>query len=223
MLMSFLDLLIGRKKQNKSVFSEKKAEIEEVREHINNTQIEKIPPPPKQPQEQAVAVNQYGFQQTETISREEQAPAAQHKTIIVKEEPIITVARELNDIKYMIEDLKSSMHDDHHRMLKEFDDLPKKDELTRVLDEKLSALNAKKEEVEKEIQTTELQKEIINALRTGPLSAAEIADKLQKSRTWLSLQVSQLVTLGLLEHKRDGKHVKYTLPQKKPESNALSQ
>ncbi len=223
--MSFLDLLIGRKKQKKEVFFDKKPEIDEVREHINNNAPERIPPPPKPPQEQVLVSQQYGVSVQQAI-KEEVAQAQPQKTVVVREEPIITVARELNEIKYMLDDLKNAMHDDHHRMLKEFEYLPKRDEFTRTLDEKLSALNAKKEEVEKEIETTELQKEIINALRDGPLSAAEIADKLQKSRTWVSLQVSQLVTIGLLEHKRDGKHVKYALPEKKQktsENNALSQ
>lgn len=223
--MSFLDLLIGRKKQKKEVFFDKKPEIDEVREHINNNAPERIPPPPKPAQEQVIVSQQYGVSVQQAVK--EDVPQAQpQKTVVVREEPIITVARELNEIKYMLDDLKNAMHDDHHRMLKEFEYLPKRDEFTRTLDEKLSALNAKKEEVEKEIETTELQKEIINALRDGPLSAAEIADKLQKSRTWVSLQVSQLVTIGLLEHKRDGKHVKYALPEKKQktqENDALSQ
>jgi len=199
--MSLLDLILGRKK----------VKIEEPVKEQTKQEMPK-PEPPKPPEPQA---NTNGFsnkQATILMSKHEED---MRKAVMIKEEPMITVAREIADVKYILEDLKKSMTRDHHRMLDEFEKLPKSGDFAEILDKKLDSLKDKKDEIDKEIRTTELQKDILNVLTDKDmLSAAEIAEKLNKSRTWVSLQVTQLANQGIIEYERDGKFVKYKLTDK---------
>lgn len=199
--MSLLDLILGRKK----------VKIEEPVKEETKQEMPR-PEPPKPPEPQA---NTNGFstkQATILMSKHEEDT---RKAVMLKEEPMITVAREIADVKYILEDLKKSMTRDHHRMLDEFEKLPKSGDFAEILDKKLDSLKDKKEEIDKEIRTTELQKDILNVLSDKDmLSAAEIAEKLNKSRTWVSLQVTQLANQGIIEYERDGKFVKYKLTDK---------
>lgn len=199
--MSLLDLILGRKK----------VKIEEPVKEETKQELPR-PEPPKPPETEA---NTNGFshkQATILMSRQEEDV---RKAVMIKEEPMITVAREIADVKYILEDLKKSMTRDHHRMLDEFEKLPKSGDFAEILDKKLEGLKDKKEAIDKEIRTTELQKDILNVLSDKDrLSAAEIAEKLNKSRTWVSLQVTQLANQGIIEYERDGKFVKYKLTDK---------
>lgn len=199
--MSLLDLILGRKK----------VKIEEPVKEQNKEELPK-PEPPKPP-EQHANTNGFGHKQATIVMSKQEEDV--RKAVMIKEEPMITVAREIADVKYLLDDLKKSMTRDHHRMLDEFEKLPKSGDFAEILDKKLEGLKDKKEEIDKEIRTTELQKDILNVLSDKDmLSAAEIAEKLNKSRTWVSLQVTQLANQGVIGYERDGKHVKYKLTDK---------
>ena len=127
---------------------------------------------------------------------------------IVKEDSQITMMREVLGIRYAIEDLKKGMHDDHHRILNEFELLPKREDIKDALGEKLDRLKDEKTKLEKEIELTELQRKILDYLE-HPITAAELAKELDKSRTWVSQQVNKLVEAGMVNTKKEGKFVKY--------------
>ncbi len=197
--MSLLDLILGRKKIKKeeSVKEPEKQEIPRPR------------PPEKPP------ANTNGFEQKQATILMSKQKEDVRKAVMIKEEPMITVTREISEVKYILDDLKKAMLRDHHRILDEFERLPKSGDFADILDHKLQNLKGKKEALEKEIKTTELQKDVINVLsEKDMLSAAEIAEKLGRSRTWVSLQVAQLANQGVIEHQREGKHVKYKLTEK---------
>ncbi|MFH1786547.1 MAG: helix-turn-helix domain-containing protein [archaeon] len=132
----------------------------------------------------------------------------QKESTIVKEDVAITMMRELLGIRFAVDDLKRAMHDDHHRILTEFDLLPKRDDLRDALGEKIERLRGEKEKLEKEIELTELQRKILDYLE-HPITAAELAKALGKSRTWVSQQVNRLVDAGMVKTKKEGKFLKY--------------
>lgn len=135
---------------------------------------------------------------------------------VVNEEPSITLTREVLGVRYAIEDLKRAMHNDHHKILDEIDGVPKKDDLKDALGEKIEKLKEEKKKIEKEIELNELQRKILDRLEV-PTSAADLAEELGKSRTWISQQVNKLVSSGYIKPKKEGKKVKYVIDTEKQE------
>jgi len=134
-------------------------------------------------------------------------PAGAQK-IVVQEDASMTMMKEILGIRYAIDDLKRGMHDDHHRILDEFSAIPKHDDLHNALGEKLDILRKEQERIAQEIEITELQKKILDAV-IEPMSAAEVANVIGKSRTWVSQQVGTLLKAGYLEKTQEGKSIKY--------------
>ena len=200
--MSLLDLILGRKKIKKEE-SVKEPEKQEI-------------PRPTPPEKPPANTNGFGQKQATILMSKQEEDV--RKAVMIKEEPMITVTRELSEVRYILEDLKKAMLRDHHRILDEFEKLPKSGDFAEILDDKLQNLKGKKEAIEKEIKTTELQKDILNVLsEQDMLSAAEIAEKLKRSRTWVSLQIAQLTAQGAIEQEKDGKHVKYKRTEQEKE------
>ncbi len=143
--------------------------------------------------------------------KQKSKPKQEKQNVTIMNDPLVTLTSEVTAVNYAIKDLKRAMHDDHHRILGEFDQLPKHDDIKDILNSKKDRLEREKSRIEKEIEVTELQKEIIEHLET-PKSAAEVAEKLNKSRTWVSQQMAKLLENGMVDSKKEGKYVKYFLP-----------
>lgn len=132
----------------------------------------------------------------------------QTQKILVQEDTPVTMMKEVIGIRYAIDDLKRAMHDDHHRIIGEFDNIPKHNDLHSALGEKIEALKQEQEKIAREIEVTELQKKILDSV-IEPLSAAEVANVIGKSRTWVSQQVGTLLKAGYLEKLQEGKSIRY--------------
>jgi len=127
---------------------------------------------------------------------------------IIQEDPVVTMAREVMNMRYFLEDMKRAMHDDHHRIIDEFTYLPKHDDLKEALGERIEKLKEEQLRIAREIEVTELQRGILDILGT-PKSAQDVAKELGKSRTWVSQQISTLNKAGFLEKEQKGKRITY--------------
>lgn len=145
--------------------------------------------------------------------KQKQKPAQEEtqKQVTMVQDPLVTLATEVTSVRYAIQDMKRAMHSDHHRILEEFDHLPKHDDIKEILTSRKERLEKEKSRIEKEIEVTALQKDIIEHL-DSPKSAAEVAERLNKSRTWVSQQMAKLLENSMVESKKEGKSVKYFVP-----------
>ena len=151
------------------------------------------------------AVKQKQAQKKKKASKPKQE---QMQRVIVQEDASVTMMKEVVGVRYAIDDLKRAMHDDHHRIIGEFEHIPKHNDLHQALGERIEGLKKEQERIAREIEVTELQKKVLD-LTVEPLSAAEVANIIGKSRTWVSQQVGTLAKAGYLERLQEGKSIRY--------------
>lgn len=132
----------------------------------------------------------------------------QKQVQVIQEDPMVTMTREVMNMRYFMEDMKRAMHDDHHRILDEFTYLPRREDINEAFKEKIEKLKAEQLRIAKEIEVTEFQKGILEVLSV-PKSAQDVATELGRSRTWISQQISTLNKAGFLEKEQKGKSIKY--------------
>jgi len=150
-----------------------------------------------------------GFLKLKKKTKEKDDEKEEQKTVqVIQEDPMVTMTREVMNMRYFLEDMKRAMHDDHHRIIDEFTYLPKREDIDTAFAEKIERLKVEQERIAKELEITEFQKELLDVLVT-PKSSQDVANELGKSRTWVSQQISPLHKAGFLEKNQVGKRITY--------------
>lgn len=138
-----------------------------------------------------------------------------------KEEPLITVSRQLTLIQEGIASLDATIHsgfrglrDDHHRILEE--QLTKKefDIFREKIESKRDLLQRLKGEIDEEIKVLDIDKKLLELLQKRSMRSVEIAEILKISRQYAATRTNALMHTGFVESVRNGKEIYYRL--KKP-------
>ena len=134
---------------------------------------------------------------------------------VVKEDPLITISRQLTQLQYQVAEVKpaiesgvQSLREDHYRILEE--QVNGVDEYKRFIDEKRKELLNTKESAEKELENLEIDSRILDLLGESRKRTIEIADALKITRQYASDRMKKLLELGQIESVKEGRRVFYT-------------
>jgi len=153
----------------------------------------------------------FGLEEVERESDTETKKESEHR-----EEPLITVSRQLTLIREDISEVNTLLHsgfnglrEDHHRILEEQVSV---DGLKVSLSEKKQELEGVKEKIEEEIELLGIDSQILERLEE-PAQSANLAEELGVTRQYVSSRLGALVRAGFVEKYREGRKVYYALKE----------
>ena len=148
----------------------------------------------------------------EEVKRETEAETKKESK--EREEPLITVSRELTLIREDIAEVNTllrsgfgGLREDHHRILAE---QVSAEDLKSSLFAKKEELEREKEEIEEELELLDVDYRIIELLKE-PSQSAALAEKLGVTRQYIASRLKALIDAGFIERKRKGRKVYYAL------------
>lgn len=134
----------------------------------------------------------------------------------ITEDPLISVGKQLTHIERDVQEIQSTLvsgfrglREDHHKILEEQATKTEFNDFKKYLDEKKSQLEKMRQEVDRELEMLDVDKDIIERLGKRKMRAAEIANELKISRQYAAMRLSELVKYGVVEQKRKGREIYY--------------
>ena len=136
----------------------------------------------------------------------------------ITEDPLISVGKQLTHIERDVQEIQSTLvsgfrglREDHHKIIEEQATKTDFDGFKKYLETKKSELEKMREDVDRELEMLDIDKEIVERLGKRKMRAAEIADELKISRQYAAMRLSELVKYGVVEQKRKGREIYYTV------------
>jgi len=138
------------------------------------------------------------------------------KTTTQKEEPLITISRQLTQVQYGLTELKpliesstQSLREDHYRILEE--QVKSVEEYKKYASEKRENLKQAKELAEKELEHLDVDERILNLLENTEKRTVEISEDLKISRQYASNRIRHLLEINQIKKVKRGRKVYYTV------------
>ena len=136
----------------------------------------------------------------------------------ITEDPLISVGKQLTNIERDVQEIQSTLvsgfrglREDHHKIIEEQATKTDFDGFKKYLETKKSELEKMREDVDRELEMLDVDRDIVERLGKRKMRAAEIADEMKISRQYAAMRLSELVKYNVVEQKRKGREIYYTV------------
>jgi len=142
------------------------------------------------------------------------AEVNQPETSPIREDPLISISRQLTKLQYQVSEIKpsvesgvQSLREDHYRILEE--QVKSGDAYKQLISDKKQVLVKEKRKVEQQIESLDVDERILALLEHQSYRSIEIADNLDISRQYVSNRIKHLVNMEQVERVKRGRNVFY--------------
>jgi biotin operon repressor len=142
------------------------------------------------------------------------AEVNQAETAPIREDPLISISRQLTKLQYQVSEIKpsvesgvESLREDHYRILEE--QVKGSDAYKKLISDKKQVLVKEKRKVEQQIESLDVDERILALLEHQSYRSVEIADNLDISRQYVSNRIKHLVNMEQVERVKRGRNVFY--------------
>ncbi len=134
------------------------------------------------------------------------------------EDPVISFSKQLTNVQRDVEEIQSTLlsgfrglREDHHKIMEQ--QTTKSDflEFKKYLEEKKAQLERIREETDRELEMLDIDKKIVQLITKRKMRAAEVARELKISRQYAAMRLSELTKYNIVEQKRKGREVYYSI------------